>query len=400
MSEFTKKNKFALFVIVLMLVTAFLILTIRQNAPQVFLMGVLISTCMLAAMSYYFQWFELDDRQLFNQPLFIIATAYPVYLFVFFGAWSWQGYSLDLSYQGYGVFLEISKFPLIILASSVPLGAIVNNVHRTIQTEKQIDDTGLKNRNDIYYGHVKFILDQFDKVKGKRIERIYELVEPGNAFDENSEATTKEFDIESCIFISQPMDLYRRIYKNSRPQTDSSFMVCHDFLRELHDEWLKIHSLCLYRKEQKPQHNFKSPQELWIKKFSEIDIIYTRICKLLCLGGFHSDYSLAFQAKKSGWQWHSTFVTGAHMYESLCSLAAVTGIILDRVRDENVDRAFPSNESVFKIGSGFVTDLSMFFDTIGIGPYQSPTLTSLHGLHLIDDIKVERDEKVVDSPQR
>lgn len=393
MSGFTKKNKFAFFVVLSALVTSFLILTIRQDAPHYFLVGVLISTCILATVSYYFQWYKLDDRQLFNQPLFIIATTYPVYLFVLFGVWSWRGYSLDLSSQGYGLFLEISKFPLIILASSVPLGAIVNNVHRTIQTEKQIDDTGLKNRNDIYYGHVKFILDQFDKIKGKKIERIYELVEPGNAFAENSETQTKEFDIEGCIFISQPMDLYRRIYKYSRPQTDSSFMVCPDFLRELHDEWLKIHNLCLYRRELKPQPNFKSPQELWIKTFSEIDIIFTRICKLLCLGGFHSEYSLAFQAKKSGWQWYSTFVTGVHMYESLRSLAAVTGLILDRVRDENVDKVFPSNESVFKIGSGFVTDLSMFFDTVCIGPYQSPTLTNLHGLHLKDDIKVELDGK-------
>lgn len=388
-----KRNKSAFFVVLSILVTSLLVLAIRQDAPHFFLIGVLITTCMLAVLSYYFQWFKLDDRQLFNQPLFIIATSYPVYLFVLFGVWSWQGYSLDLSSQGYGLFLEISKFPLIILASSVPLGAIVNNVHRTIQTEKQIDDAGLKNRNDIYYGHVKFILDQFDKIKGKKIDRIYELVEPGNALDENSEATTKEFNIEACIFIGQPMDLYRRIYKYSRPKTDSSFMVCPDFLRELHDEWSKIHNLCLYRKEWGPQHYFKTPQELRIKNFSDIDIIYTRICKLLCLGGFHSDYSLVLQAKKSGWQWYSTFVTGVHMYESLQSLAAVTELILDRIRDENVDQAFPSNESVFKIGSGFVTDLSMFFDTIGIGSYQSPTLTSLHGLHLIDGIKVERDEK-------
>lgn len=400
MIRFTKKNKFALFAVVSMLVTAFLILTIRQDAPQVFLIGVLIGTGMLATIFYYFQWFKLDDRQLFNQPLFIIATAYPVYLFMLFGAWSWQGYGLDLSSQGYGLFLEISKFPLIILAASVPLGAIVNNVHRTIQTEKQIDDTGLKNRNDIYYGHVKFILDQFDKIKGKEIERIYDLVEPGTGPTEQGEVKAKEFNIEACIFISQPMDLYRKIYKYSRPRTDSSFMVCTDFLRELHGEWLKIHSLCLYKKEREPQHNFKSPQELRIKEFSDIDIIYTNICNLLCLGGFHSEHSLSFQAKKSGWQWYSTFVNGAHMYESLRSLAAVTGLILDRVRDENVDRVFPSNESIFKIGSGFVTDLSMFFDTICIGPYQSPTLTNLHGLHLIDDIKVERDEKVVDSPRR
>lgn len=381
MSRFTQINKLFSFAALLVLVTAFLILTINQGAPLVFLLGLLIATAMLATLSHYFNWFKLDDRQLFKQPLFIIVTAYPVYLFMLFGAWIWKGYSLNLSSQGYGLFLEISKFPLIILASSVPLGAIVNNVHRTIQTEKQIDDAGEKNRNDIYYGHVKFILDQFDKIKGKQM--IYDhRLEGSFNISRESEVKEKVFSIESCIFISQPMDLYRKIYKYSRPQKNSNFMVCQDFLRALQEEWLKIHDLCSYKAERKSEQHFKSPQELLIKEYSDINITYTNICNLLCLGGFHSDYSLAFQAKRSGWQWYSTFFTGAHMYNSLRSLAAVTGLILDRVRDENVDRFFPSNESVFKIGSGFVNDLDMFFDTICIGSYQSPTLTHMFGLHL------------------
>ncbi|UAY97102.1 hypothetical protein [Dickeya dadantii] len=381
----TQKNKFFLLAALLILVNTLLILTIHQDAPLIFLLALLVATAILATLSHYFHWFKLDDRQLFKQPLFIIVTTYPVYLFILFGAWIWKDYSLSLSSEGYRLFLEISKFPLIILASSVPLGAIVNNIHRTIQTEKQIDDAGAKNRNDIYYGHVKFILDQFDKIKGKKISHDYYLEESFNTSEEN-EVKTKVFKMELCIFIRQPMDLYRKIYKNSCPQKSSNFEVCPDFLRVLHDEWLKIHNLCLYKSERKPEQHFKSNQELRIKEYSDINITYTNICNLLCLGGFHSDYSLALQAKRSGWQWYSTFPTGAYMYNSLHSLAAVTGLILDRVRDENVDRLFPSNESVFKIGSGFIEDLNMFFDTICIGPYQPPTLAHLHGLHLEDSI--------------
>lgn len=292
---------------------------------------------------------------------------------------------MSLSSEGYSLFLEISKFPLIILASSVPLGAIVNNIHRTIQTEKQIDESGAKNRNDIYYGHVKFILDQFDRIKGKQINHDYHL-KKSFAPSQESEVKTNTIKMESCIFIRQPMDLYRKIYKNSSPQKSSNFEVCPDFLSALHDEWIKIHNLCLYKAELIAEQYFKSPQELRIKEYFDIDITYTNICNLLCLGGFHSEQSLAFQAKMSGWQWFSTFPTGVHMYNSLRSLAAVTELILDRVRDENVDRFFPSNESVFKIGSGFINDLNMFFDTICIGPYQSPTLTHIHGLHLEDSI--------------
>lgn len=385
MKKTTEKNKFFLLAALFILVTIFFLLTINQDAPLIFLLGLVVTTAMLATLFHYLHWFKLDDRQLFKQPLFILVTAYPVYLFILFGTWIWKDYGLSLSSEGYSQFLEISKFPLIILASSVPFGAIVSNIHRTIQTEKQIDDSGAKNRNDMYYGHIKFILDQFDKIKGKQIIHDY-VLEKSSPSSQGSEPENKTIKMESCIFIKQPMDLYRKIYKNSSPQKSSNFEVCTDFLSVLYDEWQKIHNLCLYKKEWIPEQLFKSPQELRIKDYSDIDITYTNICNHLCLGGFHSEQSLAFQAKMSGWQWYSTFPTGAHMYNSLCSLATVTGLILDRVRDENVDRFFPSNKSVFKIGSGFINDLNMFFDAICIGPYQPPSLTYIRGLHLEDGI--------------
>lgn len=242
-------------------------------------------------------------------------------------------------------------------------------------------------------------MDQFDKIKGNQISHDYNLVEPVVGSTQENEVKTAVFKIDSCIFIRQPMELYRRIYKCSSPKTGSNFMVCPNFLRDLRDEWLKIHDLCLYKAEWKAQRYFKSPQELRIKDYSDIDIIYTNICNILCLGGFHSDYSLGLQAKKSGWQWWSSFPSCLHMYESLHSLAAVTGLILDRVRDENVDRFFPSNETVFKIGSGFVTDWDMFFDTVAIMSYQFPTLTSTLGLHLMDGIKIDRGDCFIDSRQ-
>lgn len=383
MKNSIQTNKFFLLAALLILVTPLLFLTIHQDAPLIFLLGLLVATATLATLSHYSHWFKLDDRQLFKQPLFIIVTAYPVYLFILFGAWVWKDYSLSLSSEGYSLFLDISKFPLIILASSVPLGAIVNNIHRTIQTEKQIDESGAKNRNDIYYGHVKFVLDQFDKIKGKKINHDYNSVKSISSHQGIAVKTTT-LKMESSIYIRQPMDLYRKIYKNSSPQKNSNFKVCSDFLRVLHDEWLKIHDLCLYKAERKPDQHFKSHSEQRIKEYSDIDINYTNICNLLCLGGFHSDYSLTLQAKMSKWQWCSTFPTCAHMYNSIHSLAAVTGLILDRVRDENVDRLFPPNESVFKIGSGFVSDFNMFFDTICIDTYQAPTLTHIHLLHLED----------------
>lgn len=371
-----------LFIALSILMTGLLTLTIWKDAPQLFLAGLLATTLMLAGFSYQLNWLNLDDRQLFKQPLFIVATAYPLYLFFLFGSWTWKGYSLDLSSNGYVTFLEISKLPLIILASSVPLGAIINNIHRTIQTEKQIDDTGLKNRNDIYYNHVKFILDQFEKIKGTEISYKYQLLErseanhaptlPPKALSPSPNANT--YNIKSTISIHQPMELYRKIFKKASSRTDSSFEVSEEFLSELKNAWLSIHDLYVSTRIKDPKTSFADCQEKMIKGYSDIDITYTKICNLLCLTGHHSKYSFAIQDRGGVWQWYSTFCEGRHIYSSVTSLAAVTTMILDRVRDEKVDELFPSNNPIFSIGSGLIDELNMYFDTICIGPYQAPTL--------------------------
>lgn len=354
-----------------------LIFMITEDHPTLFLPFLFTFTAILGFCSHKYGWFVLDDRQLFRQPLFILSIAYPVFLFLFFGAWAWQGHHVDLSSEGYLLFLNISKFPLIILAASVPLAAIVNNVHRTIQTEKQIDDTGLKNRNDIYYGHLKFILDQLEKIEGKDIKYTYKILDHnkinGETVDTNN---NKAYKIESKLSIQRPMDLYRKIFNEASATNNSSFNVSKSFLSKLKDEWQLINDLCrkIIKKPEHINRPYEKYQEDLMRFYSDLNIAHDNLCNFLCLEGFHTNYSFCMQDKAQKWHWTSTFGGGKHIYASLRSLEAVTILVLDKVRDTGVDEQFPSSKPIFEIGSGFVEDLSMHFFTNTISDYQTPSM--------------------------
>ncbi|EJH1681437.1 hypothetical protein NCT36_004343, partial [Escherichia coli] len=126
-----------------------------------------------------YRLYVLDHRSLFQQPLFWAAIGVPLFTSLYFGSFVWidKIHSFSLTSHGYERFLDISKLPLLILASAVPLVSIVNNLHRTKQTEKQISEAERKNRVDLYYNHMKFHLDLYKKIEGKRIGSYYPVQE-------------------------------------------------------------------------------------------------------------------------------------------------------------------------------------------------------------------------------
>ena len=154
----------------------------------------------------------------------ILAINIIPFIFIFyFGIFSWWGKSPVLSAHGYARFYEISKFPLLLLASSAPLGAIVNNIHRTIQTEKQIEEARRKSLSDSYYSHFKHVVDYFTSLPPKKINLD---VTYHNKFNQ-------EFKI------SYPIHLYKFIYNNNSP--DSGTLKTNDsYMRKLSDTLINI----------------------------------------------------------------------------------------------------------------------------------------------------------------
>lgn len=175
-----------------------------------FLIFLIISLFLGAFFSLlYTDKLKLNDESLDKQPLFWFAVLSPIALFLIFGVVIWKDYIPDLSKAGLNKFAEISKFPLAILALSPIFGVIVSNIHRTIQTKKQIQVTEVKNISDGFYAHNKFILEEFKSITEKN---------DGNNIE---------------LSIISPNILYKKIYDKSTLSNGANNNVSTEFLAEL-----------------------------------------------------------------------------------------------------------------------------------------------------------------------
>ncbi|MBE4810273.1 MULTISPECIES: hypothetical protein [unclassified Enterobacter cloacae complex] len=167
------------------------------------------------------KWYVLDKRNLFRQKLFWVSVGVPFVSFIYFGLFAWWGKTPVLSAHGYARFYEISKFPLLLLASSVPLASIVNNIHRTIQTETQINTSETKNAVDRYLAHEKNFIEKTKEILAFKLT---------SARDSDGKLTEfKHNDSKFVLFtsdevkISNPYLLYNKIYNNATMETSSNF---------------------------------------------------------------------------------------------------------------------------------------------------------------------------------
>ena len=103
--------------------------------------------------------FNMNAEPLTHQPLFKAALIIPIVSFLLLGGIVWQGHSVQIDADGFNNFLTISKLPLAVLSLSIPFGVIVNNIHRTIQTDKQIKEAQKKNTMDGFYSHRKHTME-------------------------------------------------------------------------------------------------------------------------------------------------------------------------------------------------------------------------------------------------
>ncbi|EOV9646855.1 hypothetical protein ACN5LT_001074 [Cronobacter malonaticus] len=141
---------------------------------------------------------QMDEQPLFKQKIFTAALIMPLLSFLTFGTIAWIGHKPQLDAEGLNNFIEISKLPLAMLSLAVPLGVVVNNIHRTIQTSAQIHEAQRKNKSDFFYSHQKNTLDHISNIKQKKLN-----------FKEHFEKN----DISEYISkIDNPLKLYRRIF--------------------------------------------------------------------------------------------------------------------------------------------------------------------------------------------
>lgn len=114
--------------------------------------------------------FQMNAEPLTHQDLFWAAMIVPFSAFIVVGSICWYGKGLKIDSDGFNNFLSISKFPLALLSLSLPFGVVVNNVHRTIQTDKQIKEAERKNKADGFYSHRKNTIDMLDNLPLREFE--------------------------------------------------------------------------------------------------------------------------------------------------------------------------------------------------------------------------------------
>ncbi|MEQ9744908.1 hypothetical protein ABRQ05_11425 [Pectobacterium actinidiae] len=145
-----------------------------------------------------FSWLRLDEKKLSQQWIFRLAIAIPFTISFLLCIPLWFETTFDFSSTGYAKFLSIFSLPIGVLSLSIPLVAIVAHIHRTIQTEKQIELVNEKNTSDRFYSHHKYITETFSLIKSNKI---------------------KLRDIEIILEISNPYSLYRDFFPGSSPMS-------------------------------------------------------------------------------------------------------------------------------------------------------------------------------------
>lgn len=329
---------------------------------------------LVLSVFYKKKWFILTERNLFAQKLFWLSVGFPVFSFFYFGIFSWWGKAPLLNATGYAHFYEISKFPLMILASAVPLGAIINNIHRTIQTEKQITESEKKNKVDLYFNHFKLHAEFFKQIKTTKIEC-------------NFTHSDEDFSAIYQLHIKHPLELYRKCYPNS---SKASLELNMDYIKSIRKQWDEIHLTC--KKISNTADIIDNSEHLYSRKiclYYDLMVNYRDLCINMCLGGYHSRFTFILDDKPQKYQIFSMFYDFRSMYNALLSLQDVTNSFLDTCRNEDVNKLFPLDEKIFIWGTGFIEHWEHYIHLLHVGPYQEPVKAQTDKyLSMINDKKM------------
>lgn len=107
------------------------------------------------------------EKELLRQPPLWLSIIFPLYLFLGFGFFFWNGHKVDLSEEGFKYFIQISQLPLWLLTTLAPLTILVARAHATAQTAHQIQRLESKNNLDHYFTNRREFNNTIEKTKAK-----------------------------------------------------------------------------------------------------------------------------------------------------------------------------------------------------------------------------------------
>lgn len=198
---------------------------------------------------------------------------------------------------------------------SVPMAAIVNNIHRTIQTEKQILETQKKNLADSYYAHLKSMTDFFKDLPEHNITIAYE----GRKITKN-------------LKITYPTQLYDSLFPESTPFSGASYGVNRRFTSKIldcHNKLIKyIESLNdLFDKESDKSDKEKKLIYYW----NEIEKLTNTLCSCIAIPSNDFGITMLFQANES--LTSTNILSLDDLYKTISAIHDINMSILDRVKE-------------------------------------------------------------------
>jgi len=284
-----------------------ILLTSIINTPAIWLY--LLALVIIISIIIWKRWYILSKENLFQQKLFWFSIGIPLLSFIYFGLFAWSGKAPVLSAHGYSRFYEISKFPLLILASSVPLASIVNNIHRTIQTESQINTSESKNAIDRYLAHEKNFIE---KIKDIPSFNIIEANDSNGGIKTNIYDPSYKIAVKDKINISNPYHLYKKIYPEATMEVEAKYDYNEDFLKKTED-YLDIINKNLERSD----IDNTLLAKLSLRKLNEVSYYTALLLEHLCV----ENISLAVYKIRSGNKEMKTFTDNEYMFLEILEAA-------------------------------------------------------------------------------
>ncbi|ATX04282.1 hypothetical protein CU079_23040 [Citrobacter freundii] len=296
-------KKSSLLTIYILILTSIEVFLVYIQNPLYFIIVTLLSILGYGFIFFRNNWIKLNEGNLLKQPLFIASILIPLHTFLIYGLWIWKDYSLNFTSSGFNNFLEISKLPLLLLASAVPLAAIVNNIHRTIQVEKQITETSRKNHSDSYYTHLKFVTESFEKYVSIEFECG---------------------DYKSKSKVSHPLSLYHSLFIASNSDKGASNEVNKSLCKFISNTWEEINfhidSYRLHFDSLVGVEDVHLKEQL-ARDIHEIEMKIISIFKKLFITGYHYNKMAVYRWNDGGIQ--TSFMNHSDMIKKISSCETI-----------------------------------------------------------------------------
>ncbi|CAM6505097.1 hypothetical protein ENINCK372B1_16830 [Enterobacter intestinihominis] len=274
--------------------------------------------------------FKMNEKPLTEQYLFRQAIRIPLISSIYFGFFSWFGHQPLFNSDGFNNFISISKLPIALLSLSIPFVAVVSNIHRTVQTNRQIEEAKQKNLSDSHYSHLKFVTDYFSNLPNQVVVR--------KRHREIKDVTYK---------IAYPIHLYRYVFNESNPEKGRPTKANKEYITKINKHWMETLRAMETFATQYRGVGIEDVLVYQMKALHEIELNLSQLNRLLCL----TSLSLKEHAyaNSKGYEIFTNFMSAYELGSTISTYFKFTIDVLDITDNYFSYKDDPSSGKIFML---------------------------------------------------